>query len=132
MPRHTGQTRGPARSPGNRRLRQLQAATIDRGDTAIADERRQMLGPVFTQPTSRRGNGECVGPRSSLLRQQSPERRFPRLPGRRNDSISRDRILHTLDDSFARQLGQCPGGAPRRFTGGESQLTMRREFEILL
>jgi hypothetical protein len=38
-------------------LCQLQAATNDRGDTAIADERRQMLGEVFTQATSRCGNG---------------------------------------------------------------------------
>ena len=47
-------------------LCQLQAATIDRGDTAMADERRQMLGEVFTEPTSRRGNAWWVGPRSSV------------------------------------------------------------------
>ena len=35
--------REPRKSP----FCQLQAATTDRGDTGIADERRQMLGEVF-------------------------------------------------------------------------------------
>jgi len=57
--------REPRKSP----LCQLQAATIDRGGTAIADKRRQMPGEVFTQPTSSCGNGWCIGPRSSVPRQ---------------------------------------------------------------
>ncbi len=79
-----------ARCAGRRKPRkspfcQLQAATTDRGDTGIADQQGQMLGEVFTQPTSRCGNGWCVGPRSSVPREQS-----------------RKRLLHTLDGSFAR------------------------------
>jgi hypothetical protein len=54
--------REPRKSP----LCQLQAATTDRGDTTIADERAQMLGEVFTQPTSRCGNGCGIGPGSGL------------------------------------------------------------------
>jgi hypothetical protein len=89
--------REPRKSP----LCQLQAATIERGDTAIADEGRQMLGEVFTQPTSRCGNGWCVGRRSSLPRQQSLKRRLQRAPSRHEDSISRERILYTLDNSVS-------------------------------
>jgi hypothetical protein len=72
--------RAGQREPRKSRFCQLQAATTDRGDTSIADERRQMLGEVFQQPTSRRGNGWRIGLRSSLPRQQSPKRRFQRVP----------------------------------------------------
>jgi hypothetical protein len=89
--------REPRKSP----LCQLQAATIDRGDTTIADEWRQTLGKVFTQPTSRCGNRWCVGPRSSLPRQQSLEWRLERVRSPHDDSISRGRILLDLDGNFA-------------------------------
>ena len=56
-----------------------------------------MLGEVFTQATSRCGNGWCVGPGSNLPRQQSPKRRFQRVPDRHEESISRERILHNLE-----------------------------------
>ena len=52
-----------------------------------------MLGEVFTQPTSRCGNGWCVGLCSSLARQQSGKRRFQRIPGRHDDWNSPDWIL---------------------------------------
>src|SRR5689334_3612857 len=85
------------REPRKSLLGQLQAATTDRGDTAIADERPQMPGEFFTQPTSRGGNGWCIGPRSSVPRQQSFKRRFPRLTRRHEGSIRRRWILHELD-----------------------------------
>ena len=108
--------REPRKSP----LCQLQAATTDRGDTGIADERRQMLGEVFTQPTSRCGNGWWVGLRSSLPRQQSPKRRFQRVPNRHKDVLE-----SSSTSSFARKLGLRPSNPcsrtfrtranPRRF-----------------
>jgi len=49
--------RAGRREPRKSRFCQLQAATTDRGDTGIADERRQTLGEVFQQPTSRCGHG---------------------------------------------------------------------------
>ena len=108
--------RARRREPGNRALCQLQAATIDGGDTAIADERRQVLGEVFTQPTSRCGNSWQVGPRSSLPRQQLPKRRFQRAPSRHEDSTGRDPDLNTLENSVARKVGPpSPQAAnPRR------------------
>jgi hypothetical protein len=120
-----------ARRAGRRESRksplcQLQAATIDRGDTTIAYERGQMLGEVFTQPTSRCGNGWCVGPRSSLPRQESLECRLQQVPSRHDDSISRERILYTLERQFR---AKCWAIARRTREDGLQLLPLNCSFQ---
>jgi hypothetical protein len=114
---------------------QLQAATPDRNNTGIADERRQMLGEVFAQPTSRCGKGWRVGLRSSLPRQQSPQRRFQRVPNRHQYLIKLDDSSHGI---WANALEPVLTDIPNSYqqdaarldsTSGEAQLTTCREFE---
>ena len=127
--------RGGRCEPGKSPFCQLQAATTDRGDAGIADERRQTLGEVFQQPTSRCGNGCWVGLRSSLPRQQSPKRRFQRVPNRHQYLIKLDDTLHGIwANALEPVLTDIPNSYQRDAarldsTSGESRLTTCREFE---
>jgi len=48
---------GDRREPGKLPLRQMQTARINRDDSELPDQRRQLAREFFTQATGGRGNG---------------------------------------------------------------------------